>query len=49
MTISLHILFGAIGLLVALQAMAASAGETDGDALEALAREIARRRKAFTA
>jgi hypothetical protein len=49
MTTSLHILLGAIGLLVGHQAMAASAGGTDGDALEALAREIARRRKASTA
>jgi hypothetical protein len=50
MATPLHgILLGAIGILVALQAMAATAGGTDGDALEALAREIARRRKASTA
>jgi hypothetical protein len=50
MTTPLHgILLGAIALLVALRAMAATAGGTDGEALEALAREIARRRKASTA
>ncbi len=43
------ILFALTGLLLALQAMAASAGPRDGEALDALALEIARRRRASQA
>jgi hypothetical protein len=43
------ILLALTGLLLALQAMRASAGPCDGDALEALALEIARRRQSSQA
>ena len=43
------ILLALFGLLVALQAVASSAGRADGAGLEVLAREIARRRQASKA
>ena len=43
------ILLALTGLLLALQAMRASAGPCDGDALDALALEIARRRQSSQA
>ena len=43
------LLLALTGLLLALQAMAASAGPCDGDALDALALEITRRRRSSKA
>jgi hypothetical protein len=42
------ILLALTGLLLALQALAATAGARDGASLDALALEIARRRRAST-